>query len=133
MIKNWDYHNLYMDFSSMFEGNDHPSDIDMFYICRDNTLILGEIKSIYGTFGEGQRRLLTRVLNGHKGDGVCLYITHRKLVQNGDKSVDVSKCDVTEIYIKSEGVWRKPKKPVTVKEILNYYKRRAEWKMERVY
>lgn len=117
----------------MFEGNDHPSDIDMFYLCDDKTLILGEIKSRYGQFGEGQRRLLTKVLSQHKGDGVGLYITHDKLVQNGDKAVDVSVCPVTEIYIKSEGVWRKPKKPVTVKEILGYYKERARWKMERKY
>lgn len=117
----------------MFEDNDHPSDIDMFYLCRDRTLILGEIKSQYGTFNDGQRYLLSKVLNSHKGDGVGLYITHDKLVQNGDKIVDVSVCPVAEIYIKSEGEWRKPKKPVNVKEILRYYKERARWKMEREY
>lgn len=117
----------------MFEGNDHPSDIDMFYLCNDRTLILGEIKSQYGCFGEGQRRLIRRILEMHKGDGVGLYITHDKLVQNGDKVVDVSVCPVEEIYIKSEGEWRKPKKPVSVKEILCYYKERARWRTEREY
>lgn len=117
----------------MFEGNDHPSDIDMFYVCRDNTLIIGEIKSVYGSFAYGQRRMIGNLLKSHKGDGVGLYITHDKLVQNGDKVVDVSKCQVAEIYIKAEGRWRKPKKPVDVKTLLNYYKKRAEWKMEREY
>lgn len=39
----------------MYEGNDHPSDIDMFYMCKDNTLIIGEIKNSRGHFGDGQR------------------------------------------------------------------------------
>ena len=117
----------------MYEGGDHPSDIDMFYICEDGTLIIGEIKNIKGTFTDGQRNLLTKVLNMHKGDAVGLYITHDKFVQNGDKSVDVSSCKVQEIYIKSEREWRQPKSIVTVKTIINYYKERAKWKMTRQY
>ena len=136
MIKNWQYHELYMDFSSMFDGNDHPSDIDMFYLCNDGTLILGEIKSVLGKFNDGQRNLLAKLIQMHGGedcDGVGLFITHDKLVQNGDKVVDVSRCWVSEIYIKKEGVWRKPKKPVTVSMILNYYRERAKIKMENMY
>ena len=133
MIKNWDYHELHMDFSSMYDGGDHPSDIDMFYLCKDNTLIIGEIKNIKGTFTDGQRNLLTRVLDSHKWDAVGLYITHDKFVQNGDKAVDVSQCRVQEIYIKSEKQWRQPRKLVTVKEIIEYYKERAKWKMTREY
>lgn len=133
MIKNWTHHNLHMDFSSMFEGNDHPSDIDMFYLCDDGTLIIGEIKNECGEFAQGQRRILTKVLKAHKWDAVGLYITHNKYVQDGDTVVDVSECPVQEIYIKSEGVWREPKKPVNVKQILNYYKERARWKIEKTY
>lgn len=113
----------------MYEGNDHPSDIDMFYICRDNTLIIGEIKSTRGTFTDGQRKLLTRLLNAHKGDAVGLYIVHDKLVQQGDQTVDVSACNVREIYTKRERKWRQPKRMVTVKDVINYYKERAEWKI----
>ena len=126
MIKNQEYQTLFMDFSSMFPDNDHPSDIDMFYLCNDGTMIFGEIKSKYGTFGEGQKRLLSKAIDMHKGDGVGLYITHDKLVQQGDRVVDVSKCHVKEIYVKGEGEWRKPKKDVTVGEVLNYYKRRSK-------
>lgn len=122
-----------MDFSSMFNGNDHPSDIDMFYLCNDWTLIIGEIKNECGVFSDGQRNLITKVLRSHRADAVGLFITHNKYAQNGDTKVDVSSCYVKEIYIKSENVWRKPKKPVTVKEILNYYKERARWKTEKTY
>lgn len=125
MIDNWEYHNLYMDFSSMFEGNDHPSDIDMFYLFADNTLLLAEIKSCHGHFAAGQKRLLKKIIDAHNGDGVCLYITHDKLVQNGDKVVDVSVCPVKEIYVKGEAGWRPPKQAVTVTDVLNYYKQRA--------
>lgn len=47
MINNWDYHNLNMDFSSYTDGNDHPSDVDMLYICRDDTLIIGAPNAHY--------------------------------------------------------------------------------------
>lgn len=126
MINNWDFHNLNMDFSSMFDGNDHPSDIDMFYMCGDNTLIIGEIKNERGRFTDGQRRLLTRLLNSHKGDAVGLYITHNNLVQKGATMVDVSRCPVREIYVKGEGQWRFPKHEITVREVIDYYKRRND-------
>ena len=45
MIKNWNYKNLHLDYSSMYEGNKHPSDIDLFYLAKNDTLILGEIKN----------------------------------------------------------------------------------------
>lgn len=114
-----------MDFSSYTDGNDHPSDIDMFYLCDDETLIIGEIKNERDHLGKGQRRLLTRLLEDHKGDAVGLFITHNKLVQNGDKVVDVMRCPVKEIYVKKEHRWRFPKRPITVKEVLNYYKEKT--------
>ena len=108
----------------MYEGNDHPSDIDMFYLCKDNTLIIGEIKNERGQFGEGQRKMITKLLNLHKGDAVGLFITHDKFYQKGDRDVDVSRCQVKEIYIKGENEWRFPKYPITVKEVLKYFKER---------
>ena len=125
MIHNWDYHNLNMDFSSMYEGNDHPSDIDMFYMCKDDTLIIGEIKNARGHFGDGQRRMMTKLIELHKGDAVGLFIIHDKLYQKGDRDVDVSRCEVKEIYNKKEHRWRFPKRPITVKEVLNYYKEKT--------
>lgn len=128
MIQNWNYHNLHMDFSSMFEGGDHPSDIDMFYLCEDGTLIIGEIKSNRGHFSQTQKILIKKILDMHDGDGIGLYITHDKLVQNGDESVDVSVCPIEEIYIKGEKWWRKPKIPLCTKDVLDYYKARSKAK-----
>ena len=60
MIKNWNYKNLKLDYSSMYSGNNHPSDIDMFYLTNNETLILGEIKNeSYNTDNwEKQKKIL---------------------------------------------------------------------------
>lgn len=125
MIHNWDYHNLKMDFSSYTNGGDHPSDIDMFYLCNDDTLIIGEIKNEQDHLKKGQRRLIERLLEGHKGDAVGLFITHNKRVQDGDCEVDVMRCPVKEIYVKREHRWRFPKHQTTVREVFEFYKRRG--------
>ena len=121
MIKNWDFHNLRMDYSSMFEGNDHPSDIDMLYLGKDGTLILGEIKNERGVLRGGQRKLLESLVNGWSGDGLVLYITHDKYWQDGDTEVNVAECKVQLVYFKSEGRWRAPAREITVKEALEHW------------
>lgn len=122
MIHNWNYHNLYMDYSSMYD-KDHPSDIDMFYIGKDDILIIGEIKNEKGSLLNGQRRLLEKVINNWKYDGICLYITHNKYVQYGDTKVDVPECYVKEYYWKKLKKWVKPQKDIKVKEVLEKYKK----------
>lgn len=121
MIKNKEYHSLFMDFSSMYEGNHHPSDIDMFYLGRNRILILGEIKNERGELHKGQRRLLEILAEGWKNDAICLYIVHRKYYQRGDRSVNVAECYVREIYYKKIHQWVFPKRPTKVKEIIEYY------------
>lgn len=121
MINNWKYHDLHMDFSSMYEGNRHPSDIDMIYVGRSRFLIIGEIKNECGTLKDGQRRLLENIVNGWKYDGLCMYITHDKYAQYGDTEVDVSECYVKEIYYKKTGKWSIPKRQTQVKEVIKYY------------
>ena len=122
MIKNWDFHNLYMDYSSMYRGTNHPSDIDMFYIGKDNVLIIGEIKNEKGKLMEGQRRLLERLINGWKDDGLILFIVHNKYVQNGDKKVNVPECYVKEYYWKKNKRWMIPREKIKVKEVLDIYR-----------
>ena len=121
MIKNWKYHNLYLDYSSMYKGNNHPSDIDMIYLGKDRVLILGEIKNEMGELKRGQRKLLETLINGWQGDGLILFITHNRYWQNGDDVVNVAECEVKEVYFKSEGKWRPPSRKITVKEALDYY------------
>ena len=114
MIRDWEEHNLHMDFSNINTSPGKPSDVDMWYISKANFLIIGEIKNAKGTFTQGQKYLLTRLIDNHKGGGAILYITHNKDVHKGDKFVDVSKCQVTEYYW--QGKWRTPRKPTTVNE-----------------
>lgn len=121
MIRNWDYQTLHMDYSSMFEGNKHPSDIDLLYLGKDGILILGEIKNERGHFKNGQRRLLENIINHWDGDGLILYITHNCYWQNGDRNVNVAECKVREVFFKAEQMWRPPDRPVTVKQVLEHY------------
>lgn len=122
MIKNWNFHNLYMDYSSMFDTNNHPSDIDMFYIGKDDILIIGEIKNEQGILREGQRKLLEKIVNNWGKDAICLFIVHNKYVQNGDTMVDVPNCYVREYYWKRKGEWVYPREPTKVMDVLEKYK-----------
>lgn len=117
-MNNWDFHSLRMDFSSMYEGNHHPSDIDMFYLGANDFLILGEIKNESGELKDGQRRMLERLINGWKSDGMVLYITHDKYVQNGDTVVNVAECRVKEVYRKGHECWESPRGVTKVKDII---------------
>lgn len=121
MIKNWNYHNLYMDYSSYTESNNHPSDIDMFYIGKNNTLIVGEIKNEKGTFTKGQKKLYEQLVDNWKYEGLALFIIHNKYVQYGDKKVDVPECKIKEYYYKKD--WHIPKKEIKVKDVLKKYQK----------
>lgn len=123
MIKNYQRQQLQMDFSTGM-GNDHPSDIDLFYIAKQNgqpVLILGEIKNEHGTFSEGQRKVLQQVADNFRHRAFIIYITHNKRVEEGDVRVDVMNCPVSEIY--ENGKWQIPSCKVTVKRFLNLIKK----------
>lgn len=120
MIRNWQEHDLHMDFSGLaVEGHGQPSDIDLFYMGRDRTLIIGEIKHRRGFLKEGQRRLFENLCNNYKYDAICLFITHEQDVYSGATEVDVSQCKVEEYYF--HGRWRTPKKYTTVKDVIDYF------------
>lgn len=121
MIKNWVQHDLYMDFSNMDYGRGQPSDIDMFYIGKDNTLIIGEIKNERGHFSDWQKKLLTTIADNYKYNAIILFIQHNKRVEDGDKSVDITYCEVKEIYYKNEKKWRIPKHMTFVGDVIQYY------------
>lgn len=128
MINNWNYKQLHMDYSGIFDDGHNPSDIDIFNLYDDGTLLLGEIKSERGQFKDGQRRLLQKVLDSHDGDAVGIYVEHDKLVQNGDVRVGVADCPVKLIYIKGEWEWRPPKTPAKVRDVLRWFDERAKGK-----
>lgn len=108
-----------MDFSSGM-GNNHPCDVDMFYIARDllgnQVFILGEIKNEHGTFGKGQRNILQNLADNLKSRAIVLYITHNKRVENGDTRVDVMNSPIMEIY--ENGKWLPPSQTISVKNFI---------------
>lgn len=117
MIKNWNYKNLQLDYSSMY-GERHPSDIDLFYIKEDGTFIFGEIKneSYKKELWEKQKKLFEQLIDNCKKKAIFIFIIHNKYVQNGDTKVDIPECYVREYYYNNQ--WYKPKKPTKVREIL---------------
>ena len=122
MIEKWEYQKMNLDFSSMFFGSDHPSDIDMFYIGRNQTLIVGEVKNERGRLKDGQRKLLAALVEGWKYDAIAIFIQHNKYHQRGDRTVNVIDSRVTEIYSKGEMKWRQPTKYTIVRDVLDFYK-----------
>lgn len=124
MIQNWDYKNLNIDFCKGMPRNDHPSDIDMIYLCKDNTLIIGEFKNERDHKDhDAQKRIIAKILDAHKYKAVGLFVKHNGYVQDGVKTIDGLKCDVYQIYVKGENEWRFPKHSITVKEVLDYYRK----------
>lgn len=120
MIRDWDEHNLHMDYSSIGVV---CSDIDMLHVTRSGFLVLGEIKNSRGTFSDGQRRLLSGIVDRHKGGGTVLYITHDRDVHQGDSVVDISTCLVEEYYW--QGEWITPYKFITVKDAMKKLEERT--------
>lgn len=128
-IKNWKEKEVYMDFSSMYDGNDHPSDIDLFYIGKDregrDVLIVGEMKYGNTLIKEGQRRLLEAFVDKYNGTAIILYITHHANVYEGETRVDVSRCIVEEYYYRPDGrtgKWVTPRERLTVREVIDTYR-----------
>lgn len=93
------------------------SDIDLIHITKKNRLIIGEIKNAKGTFNIGQKRLLSKIIDAHKGGGAVLYITHNRDVHQGDKTVNIADCLVEEYYWGGE--WIIPCKFITVGDAMN--------------
>ena len=113
-----------MDYSSYTESSNHPSDIDMFYIGKNNMLIVGEIKNERGKLIGGQRSLYEKLVDNWKYDGIALFIVHDKYVQNGDKKVDVPECQIREYYYNHE--WHTPRTEIKVKDVLRKYQEESK-------
>lgn len=124
MIKDWNAYNLRMDFSNVEVPTGRPSDLDFFWVFPEwldedmgGYIILGEIKNESGHFTDEQRHLYEGIIDNNKRGGTALYITHNKMWQDGDKTVDVSSCQVREYYFR--GKWRQPKSYTTVNEMIH--------------
>ena len=116
-MNNWNHFNLQPSFDNI-KSSVKPSDLDMFYITKDKFLIIGEFKSQYGELGN-QKWLFETFINNYKYDGIVIYAKHNSLIENGDTTYDVSKCEVEEYYWK--GGWHKPRSKVTVQDVFDKF------------
>lgn len=121
MIRNWKQHDLYMDFSMLDVGRGQPSDIDMFYIGKNRTLVIGEIKNERGIFKDYQRNMLKNLVESYKKDAIIIYIIHNKRIEDGDEKVNVADCRVEEYYYNKDHRWKVPKYQISVREIIDYF------------
>ena len=128
-IRNWEEKNFVMDFSSMYGDNNHPSDIDLFYIGKDkegrDVLIVGEIKYGNTLIKKGQRHLPEAFVEKYNGTAIILYITHHANIHEGETRVDVSRCRVEQYYYRpngKKGRWVYPREPLTVKDVIDSYR-----------
>lgn len=125
-IKNRRKHSLFMDFSSMYDENNHPSDIDMFYMGHlpngNHIAIFGEIKGANATISRGQQELLEHLAEDMTIKSMVLLIRHYKDPYEVDR-VDVSECLVEKAYVKQNGRWRwiYPEITTTVGEVIAKY------------
>lgn len=123
-IKNWDYKRLDIDFTPLAKpnGKDKPSDIDMAYISKDGTLIIGEFKNEQHPFiDDGQKWIIEKYIDGWRRNAFAFLAIHNKYVQQGDEKVNAADCKVKEIYYKGIG-WMPPIAPTTVMDIINHFR-----------
>lgn len=127
MINNWEHLNLPIDYFTNAPREKQPSDIDGFRLCEDGTLIILEFKNgVKKEFSKGQKYILKKIIDMHKGDGVGIYAEHNAFVEKNSPPPDAYPLPVQLIYVKGEEDWRKPKRPATVGEVYEWYLDRAE-------
>lgn len=119
MIRNWKEHSLRLDFSGMRFGNAQPSDIDMVFIGKNDTLVIGEIKNERGELKYGQRKLIEKYVDNWKRDAIAIFVKHDRYVQDGDTYVDVSRCEVVEYYYHKK--WHIPRHYTTAYDVIEKY------------
>lgn len=111
-MKNREYYNLYMDFESLRKNKLYAGDVDMYFVCGDNYLVIGEAK-LKGFHVKGiQEKALTTIIDEHKSGGVLIEIEHTSRVQDGATSVDIGDCLVRRAYFNGE--WHEYEKPLNV-------------------
>ena len=110
-VNHREYYALYMDFDSLRDAKIFPSDIDMIYKCRDNYIIIGEIKYKGNRVKGMQEVVLTNLIDEHESGGCLMEIEHMTRVQDKD-TVDVADCKVTRAYF--DGKWHEYPRPLSV-------------------
>lgn len=101
-MRNRKYYNLFADFSSLHKYHIKPGDLDMYFICEDHYLVLGEAK-LQGSHMKGvQEKALTTLIDEHESGGILFEIEHNSRVQDGATSYDIGDCLVRRAYKKGK-------------------------------
>lgn len=111
-----------LDYSGLLFGNITPSDIDGIIEWHNDKYALLEYKYKAAQMPFGQKLLLERMANDLYRSGkevVVLVAKHEE--DDCDNEVDAAKCLVRELYIPTEGVWRKPKGEFSVFDICEMF------------
>lgn len=107
------------DFSGLQYGNITPTDLDGLIEYKNKGYVLIEIKYKGKELPFGQRLAIERMVNDFACAGkTAIAIIADHYIDNTDDDVNVSDCNVRELYHSKERVWRTPKQAMTTAELI---------------
>lgn len=107
------------DFDGLGKGSRRPSDIDIAYD-TPGVLVVGEFKFGGARFPTGQRITMERMVRGAAADGrhgVAFIADHHDRAEDGP--IKAAGAVVRLIYTDRARAWIPPKKPTTVKNLID--------------
>jgi len=121
-IRNKDFARQLRDFSGLQFGTITPTDIDGFFEIGNRIFIFFELKFGGTNVVGGQRLALERLVDviGKTKDAILIIGRHDC---TSDEIVDTAACSVVEY--RTRGKWNSPKKPITIREIIDLFLKRA--------
>lgn len=111
-------------FKNIRYGNITPTDIDGLIEYQDKAYVIFEIKYGNAELPKGQRKAIQRlVTDAGKANKKALAIIAEHHVDDTRQPVDVSQCDVREVFLSSEKErkWRKPNHSMKLKECIDLF------------
>jgi hypothetical protein len=116
-----------IDFKGLaLDGGIYPTDIDALIEYHDQLYIILEVKHHLAKVPYGQRLALQRMVDDFTKAGkeaVVIVCEHK--VDDPGISVDAARCMVRELYYGEEKIWRKPDKPVNVRQAIDIFRKFA--------
>ena len=103
------------DFSGLRFGNITPTDIDGIIEYKNKAFVIIEVKYGDAELPYGQRLCVERMVSDLSKPALAIIAEHSVCDEN--ESIDVSKCNVREIYLCNEKKWRPPKRSFSVREL----------------
>lgn len=110
------------DFSGLQWGKITPTDIDGVIEYQNRAYIFLEIKYQDAELPDGQRIAIERLVDDvYKSGKKSIAIIAQHEIYNTKDSIPVAECRVREIYLYTEKYWRKPKRNITVKQLIDSF------------